>query len=68
MSDQKDVEKVSQALLKVWGVRQVEVNLDQEEAIFVYDESAASLADFQQAIVDSGFTVMTSEINNLDRK
>jgi copper chaperone len=50
-----DADKVSHALNEVWGIRKVEVSAELGEATISYDEKAASLQDFQQAILDSGF-------------
>jgi copper chaperone len=53
----QDAEKVLHALNEVWGVRKAEVNLLEKEAVFSYDEKAASKQDFEQAIMDSGFEI-----------
>ncbi|MED1723934.1 molybdopterin-dependent oxidoreductase [Brevibacillus parabrevis] len=39
------------------GIRQAEVSLAKGEALVSYDEKAASLIDFQQAIRDLGYEV-----------
>lgn len=59
MADENDKQKVSRALLEVWGVRGVSVNLEKREANISYDELAANYTDFQQAILDSGFEIYT---------
>jgi copper chaperone CopZ len=59
MADENDKQKVSRALLEVWGVRGVNVDLEKREAAFTYDELAAKYMDFQQAILDSGFEIYT---------
>jgi copper chaperone len=56
-----DAERISEVLHDVWGIRKVEVQLDKGEATISYDEKAASIQDFQQAIVDSGFEVKNEE-------
>jgi copper chaperone len=60
-----DGKKISQALHDVWGVRQVEVQVDKGEATVSYDEKAASFIDFQQAIVDIGYEVENEEDGNI---
>jgi copper chaperone len=54
---QLDADKVLQALNEVWGVRNAEVHVSKSEAVFSFDEKAASYQDFEQAIKDSGFDV-----------
>jgi copper chaperone len=57
MKDENDAEKVNNALHRVWGIQQAEVSLSKGEALVSYDENAASLVDFQQAICDLGYEV-----------
>ncbi|GEB31455.1 heavy metal-associated domain-containing protein [Brevibacillus sp. FSL K6-0770] len=57
MRDEQDAQKVNDALHNVWGIRQAEVSLAKGEALVSYDEKAASLIDFQQAIRDLGYEV-----------
>lgn len=55
MTNQTDVERVETSIRDVWGIRQVQVNLSRGEAAVTFDEQAASLHDFEQAIIDAGF-------------
>ncbi|WP_301168800.1 heavy-metal-associated domain-containing protein [Brevibacillus nitrificans] len=57
MNDEQDAEKVNKALHDVWGILKAEVSLSKGEALISYDENAAQLVDFQQAIRDSGYDV-----------
>jgi copper chaperone CopZ len=57
MMNQDDANKVLEAIERVWGLGQVEVNLSKKEAKFTYDERMASLQDFEQAIKDTGFEI-----------
>lgn len=52
---QEDADKILHALNEVWGVRSAEVNVNSKEAVVNFDEKAASLQDFEQAIIDSGY-------------
>lgn len=61
MDDQGDVHKVSRALHEVWGVNKVEVSLNNKEATFSYDETAASFHDFEQAVHELGFEIKTED-------
>lgn len=57
MDDQEDVNKVRRALHEVWGVNRVEIRLNNKEATFSYDETAASFHDFEQAIQELGYEI-----------
>lgn len=61
MNTQEDADRISSILHDVWGVRRVEVQLDKGEATISYDEDAASIHDFQQAITDSGYYEVENE-------
>lgn len=55
----QDRDKVLHALNEVWGIQNAEVNLQKGEAIFSYDERAASEQDFEAAINDCGYKIKT---------
>ncbi|WP_077212831.1 heavy-metal-associated domain-containing protein [Bacillus dakarensis] len=57
VESQDDADKVLHALHEVWGIREAEVNFNSKEALFSFDEKSASLQDFEQAVIDSGFHV-----------
>ncbi|HEU4963599.1 MAG TPA: heavy-metal-associated domain-containing protein [Bacilli bacterium] len=58
LKDEATAEHLTQALQEVWGIRRVdEVSLARGEVTFSYDERAASLGDFEQALHVSGFDV-----------
>ncbi|QHS22379.1 heavy-metal-associated domain-containing protein [Virgibacillus sp. MSP4-1] len=57
----EDERKISEALHDVWGVRNVKMNTQTNEAIISYDEDAGSLQDFQQAVIDMGYEANTNE-------
>jgi copper chaperone CopZ len=61
MNNSEDAERVSEILHDVWGIRQVEIHLDRAVATISYDEDAASIQDFEQAVVDGGFEVRNEE-------
>jgi copper chaperone len=56
MSGSDDANKVKEALHHVWGIRRAEVNENTGNARISYDENAASLQDFEQAIIEAGYT------------
>lgn len=55
--DHKTAQQISEALHDVWGVRNVKVDLEQGTATISYDEKAAALQDFEQALIDSGIDI-----------
>lgn len=61
MKDESDAEKVNKTLHNVWGIQQAQVSLLKGEALISYDEKAASLIDFHQAIRDLGYEVATTD-------
>jgi len=58
LQTQADADKVLHALNEVWGVREAEILFNRKEAVFSYDEKAASLHDFEQAVIDSGYNII----------
>ncbi|WP_202077737.1 heavy-metal-associated domain-containing protein [Caldalkalibacillus salinus] len=61
MNTPEDAELISGVLHDVWGIRKVEIHLDQKEATISYNENAASVQDFEQAIADCGFQIRNAE-------
>jgi copper chaperone CopZ len=59
--DQADEEKLSKALNDVWGVRKIKINSMSGEAVISFDEDAASFMDFEQAIKDCGYNILSSQ-------
>jgi copper chaperone len=61
MRNEQDADKVSRALREVWGIKSAEVSWERQEATVLFDELAASFHDFQEALLESGFEIRTSE-------
>lgn len=61
MTNQEDANKILEAIEHVWGITKVEVNLSKSEAIFSFDERMASVQDFKQVIMESGFEFTVQE-------
>jgi copper chaperone len=61
MTNQEDANKILEAIEHVWGITKVEVNLSKSEAIFSFDERMASVQDFEQVIMESGFEFTIQE-------
>lgn len=58
LQDDSSAEQVRHALHEVWGIRGIqEVSLARQEVTFEYDEQAASIHDFEQALRECGFAV-----------
>ena len=55
INNSDDIDKLQEALHHVWGVRRAEVNQTTGYARISYDENAASLQDFKQAIIEAGY-------------
>ncbi len=55
LTNRGDVKRVESIIREVWGVRDVHVNEATGEAQILFDEKAAALRDFEQAIIDAGF-------------
>ncbi|GBF11992.1 heavy-metal-associated domain-containing protein [Tepidibacillus infernus] len=53
-----DADRVKEVLQDVWGVREVVINEKNGNALISYDEHAASITDFKQAILDAGYNLM----------
>jgi copper chaperone CopZ len=58
---QEDKQKIDEALHDIWGIRQVEVDEKSGEVLIVYNEKAASLIDFKQAIADCGYELINDK-------
>jgi copper chaperone len=61
LDTQEDAKRISEILKDVWGIRNVEIKLDKSEATITFDEKAASIQDFQQAITDSSYYEVVNE-------
>ncbi|MBT2711206.1 cation transporter [Pseudomonas sp. ISL-84] len=59
--DKGDEERLNQALNDVWGVRKVKLNPMSGEAVISFDEEAASFMDFEQAIKDCGYNILSAD-------
>jgi mercuric ion binding protein len=49
---------IKASLVKVPGVSKVKVNYERREAVIVYDDAKASLADLKKATEDAGYPSM----------
>ncbi len=58
LNNQEDADRLTQALLDVWGISQAEANLSQKTVLFSFDERMSSSQDFTQAIEESGFEIV----------
>lgn len=59
--NQADKVKLSKALNDVWGVRKIKLNSMSGEAVISFNEDAASFMDFEQAIKDCGYNILSSD-------
>ncbi|WP_026560602.1 heavy-metal-associated domain-containing protein [Bacillus sp. J37] len=58
LNNQEDADKLTQAVLGVWGISKAETNTSQKTVLFSYDERMASAQDFIQAIKESGYDIV----------
>lgn len=61
MANHEDANKILKAIEHVWGLTKAEVNLNKSEAVFSFDEKMASVQDFEQAMMESGFEIIRQE-------
>ncbi|MGG3563858.1 heavy-metal-associated domain-containing protein [Neobacillus rhizosphaerae] len=61
MANQQDANKILKAIEHVWGITKAEVNLSKSQASFSFDEKMASVQDFEQAMIESGFEITNQE-------
>jgi periplasmic mercuric ion binding protein len=55
---------IKAALAKLPGVSKVKVSYERREAVIVYDDSKASVADLKQATADAGYPSMLKTAGN----
>lgn len=61
MVNQQDANKILEVIAHVWGITKAEVNLSKCQASFSFDEKMASVQDFEQALIESGFEITHQE-------
>jgi copper chaperone CopZ len=57
LSDQKDIQAVTDALYDVWGVNLVDMDIQAGQVRVSYDELAGSEIDIEQAVIDQGYEI-----------
>ncbi|MEW8971176.1 heavy-metal-associated domain-containing protein [Mesobacillus jeotgali] len=55
----EDAEKLTEAMLHVWGISQAEASSQHKTVSIMFDERMASPADFEQAVREAGFELMS---------
>ncbi|MGG1290570.1 heavy-metal-associated domain-containing protein [Bacillus smithii] len=58
---ESDKDTVSRVLHDVWGVRNIQMNTEKKTVAISFDENAATLEDFRQAMIDNGFECQVME-------
>jgi copper chaperone CopZ len=58
---ESDKDTVSRVLHDVWGVRNIQMNAEKKTVAISFDENAATLEDFRQAMIDNGFECQVME-------
>ncbi len=54
---EENQKEIAKALYDVWGVRDVTVNAAQNEVEISFNEKAGALHDFEQAVIDLGYSI-----------
>lgn len=52
-----DAEKLTQAMLDVWGIFQAEASTHHKTVSIMFDERMSSQQDFEQAVREAGFNL-----------
>lgn len=59
LDSKEDADKITQALLHVWGISQAEANAQHKTVSIKYDERMASSDDFEQVVKEAGFNLIS---------
>ncbi|WP_185819492.1 heavy-metal-associated domain-containing protein [Salibacterium salarium] len=68
ITDIEDEKRINEVLYDVWGVRHVTIHANKKEAVVSFDEEAASLMDFKQALRDSGINLEEETMKQQERQ
>jgi copper chaperone CopZ len=58
LDSQADEEKITQAMLDVWGISQAEASAQHKTVSIRFDERMASSEDFLQAVREAGYDLI----------
>jgi copper chaperone CopZ len=59
LNTSEDAEKITQAMLDVWGISQAEASSQHKTVSILFDERMASSEDFEQAVREAGFNLVS---------
>jgi copper chaperone CopZ len=59
LDTKEDADKITQAMLEVWGISQAEASAKHKTVSIRYDERMASSEDFEQAVKEAGFNLIS---------
>jgi copper chaperone CopZ len=59
LNTSEDAEKITQAMLDVWGISQAEASSLHKTVSIRFDERMASSEDFEQAVREAGFNLVS---------
>lgn len=54
----EEAEKLTQAMLNVWGISLAEASAQHKTVSIMFDERMSSSADFEQAVREAGFDLI----------
>jgi len=59
LETKEDADKITKALLHVWGISQAEASAQHKTVSIKYDERMASSEDFEQVVKEVGFNLIS---------
>ncbi|MEH7884953.1 cation transporter [Bacillus sp. JJ1609] len=59
LETKEEADKITQALLHVWGISQAETSAQHKTVSIKYDERMASSEDFEQVVKEVGFNLIS---------
>jgi copper chaperone CopZ len=59
LDTKEDTDKITKAMLDVWGISQAEASAQHKTVSIKYDERMASSEDFEQAVKEAGFNLIS---------
>ncbi|MDP4162150.1 MAG: heavy-metal-associated domain-containing protein [Bacillota bacterium] len=57
LKDDQDAKTIVNALNHVWGIEKIRVDVNNQEAVYTYDNRMAAPEDFVQAVKDLGYEI-----------
>ncbi|MCM3126021.1 hypothetical protein QNH36_12065 [Mesobacillus sp. AQ2] len=62
LNSDEDAEKLTGAMLEVWGISQAEASTQHKTVTIKFDERMSSQEDFMQAVREAGFDLTSEQL------